>query len=112
MKPASTMKIGITALVLLLASGLNGWAHTPRIRQVSGTIQEVNVEKHVFVVRVTEKGTLMKLVWTPDTKFFQDRQAVDGTVLKAELKVCVDYRAPFFGRPSATKVAWGDDRRP
>jgi len=111
MKHAS-IKIGILTLILLLASCLNGWAHTPRTRQVSGIIQAFDVDKHTFVVNDTEHGKLVKLAWTTDTKFFQHQQAVDSTGLKAGLKVYVDYHAPFFGRPYATKVAWGDDRQP
>ena len=110
MKNAS-IKIGIVTLVLLLASGLDGWAHTPRSREISGIIQEVNVEKRMFTVEATEDGKVMKLVWTRDTKFVQDQRVVDSPALKTGLKVCVDYRAPFFGKPYATKVAWGEDQR-
>lgn len=88
---------------------LNLWAHPPQPRRLCGVVHEINPAKRTLTVQSSERAAPVTLVWTRITEFVKNQEPAESRLLKAGLRVCVEYRSPFFGKPSITKVVWATD---
>lgn len=109
--PASR-KVGLAAIALVLLSCADSWARPPRAREVCGVVQKIDRETQTLTVVSEKKAGPLNVVWKRDTKFIHNWRFTDPGSLKEDLRACVYYRSPFFGKPFVTKVVWTNGEKP
>lgn len=81
-------------------------AHPPRARELSVTVQSVQLETRTLVVIPTADSTPREYAWTKSTQFVENNRFVDASPLKEGAKAKIYYHTPFFGKPYVSKVVW------
>ena len=101
-----SIKIGLAAIAVVLLSGADSWARPPRAREACGVVQKIDRETKTLTVLSEKRGEPLNVVWKRDTKFIHNRKFAESASLKEDLRACVYYRSPFFGKPFVTKIVW------
>lgn len=73
-------------------------------REFCGSVARFELSNGTLVVRNGNRR--LELSVTPRTRVVQGRTFVDIRSLESEASICVRYRAPIFGRASATRIFW------
>ena len=98
---------GLAALIffaVLAVGSVDAVALPPLGRDMDGLIESVDAQAQTFRLRPASDSQAITLAWNRRTRFVQSTRVVSAARLLAGAPVTVTYRAPFFGKPFATKV--------
>jgi len=110
MNPAGKPAAFLFAIrILILAYFISGagevHAHHSHVTQLSGTVESIDQEKHLLLVKPYERGESLLLQWGRWTTFMKDGEIASASALNlAHTEIC--YRVPFFGKPTLEKIIW------
>ena len=95
----------IALLIALLANfTMPAAARTPQGSDITGTIQKVDMQAQEIELLRNGNGTVFKVIWNKLATFVANGHLTDASMLKTGAHVDVTYRAPFVGKPFATRV--------
>lgn len=99
----------LTALFLAAA---NAEARSPRAREWCGVLEQIGPQGETLKVRSSKGNKPLEVLWKKETRFVHNGKFDSAAALKPGERVCVYYHSPFFGRPFASKVVWGNASNP
>lgn len=97
-------RFALLFVAVLAVTGVEAVALPPLGRDVEGVIASVDASAQTLRLRRSKDSESMLLIWNSRTRFVEKARFVSAEKLRAGAPVTIIYRAPFFGKPFATKV--------
>ena len=106
-KNTATILTAIRFLILgcFMSATCEVSAHSSHSNRLSGTVERIDQEKHLLLVKSDERGKSLLLQWGRWTTFVKDGQIASASALSPG-QAEVFYKVPFFGKPTLEKIVW------
>lgn len=106
MKPTSLQRLLRCLIPLSIVSCAEiASAHGSHSTEFSGTVERIDQEKHLLLVKSDERGKSLLLQWGRWTTFVKDGQIASASALSPG-QAEIFYKVPFFGKPTLEKIIW------
>lgn len=103
---ANSGRVGLYIASVALLGAMNVSGSTERSSRLDATVESINPQTRILVIRPAKKKGPSLLALTKETKFLRNWKFVTVNDLKSGSRVVVYYRSPLFGKPFVTKVVW------